>query len=586
MQVLSIKKTDKVNNNYKAANMSRPAAMKPVYPQRNEISNVYYTPLNMNKQSFGGLRLETNVIQKVNGKQFQGSGIYTKGKDFIDFLKVGYEKIASEPLNIVKATKDEITAHRFSLALAETYAEGSAFGTQWVKRYNPENRRAPLAVSHSLNSDYMKEQHYAKNLEYLYDLDNHKELDIPITDKKGKLILDAVIFDTETTGPNPKVDKIVQIATIPMKHGQVTKFGVCDQLINPEIPMPAGAEAVHGISDEMVKDKPTIEKFLKTFTDKVINKKNGVLCAYNAKFDVPLLNREIREHNIYSGNQIEERNMAEVLDPFLLIQRIHPFLGAKKKLGFQYHWLFCKQMENAHDALADVTGTADVLKYCLYYLSEHRKDKTVPLTLREVLIFQNGGHGVENINIPLDASKNYNKSFRFDRSYRAEPLDVDNYFQGYKLTSKVLQKLRPEIGENNYKKLTDDGVEVKNITSENPSSTAETEQIKDSNTFKNMSYVLANNFKKVLGFAELEEYNGKSVDEIINTITDNSKQYLHETTKEIWLKNVDPDDIARGNDLPDDKITKRVMKEAQEAKEKDAKKEAKLAEKEAKKANK
>lgn len=584
MQVLSIQKTDKVNNNFKKVNMTQPMSVKPVYPQRNEISNVYYTPLNMNKQSFGGLRLETNVIQKVKGKQFQGAGIYTKGKDFIDFLKVGYEKLASEPLDIVKASKAEIIAHRFSLALAETYAEGSSFGTQWVKRYNPENRRSPLAVSHSLNSDYMKEQHYAKNLEYLYDLDNHKELDIPITDKRGKLNLDAIIFDTETTGPNPKVDKIVQIATIPMKKGMVTKFGVCDQLINPEIPMPAGAEAVHGISDEMVKDKPTIEKFLKKFTSQVINKKNGVLCAYNAKFDVPLLNREIREHNIYSSDHIEERNMAEVLDPFLLIQRIHPFLGAKKKLGYQYHWLFCKQMENAHDALADVTGTADVLKYCLYYLSEHRKDKTVPLTLREVLIFQNGGHGVENINIPLDASKNYNKNFKFDRSYRAEPLDVDNYFQGYKLSAKVLEELRPEIGEANYQKLAN-GMAT-NIESETTNSTAEMEQIKDTNSFKNMSYVLANNFKKVLGFAELEEYNGKSVDDIINTITDKSKQYLHEKTKEIWLKNVDPDDIARGNDLPDDEIAKRVMREAEHAKEKDALKQAKLNEKEARKASK
>ena len=578
MQVLSIQKTENRVNNMQRAMVSKPSAA-PVYPQRNEISNVYYMPLNMNnkKTSFSGLRLETNVIQKVKGKQFQGAGLYKNGKDFIDFMKVGYDKLASEPLNILKATKAEIVAHRFALALAETYAEGSSFGTQWVKRYNPENRRSPLAVSHSLNSDYMKENYYVKNLEYLYDLDNHKELDVPITDKNGKLNLDAIVFDTETTGPNPKVDKIVQIATIPIKKGQVTKFGVCDQLINPEIPMPAGAEAVHGISDEMVKNQPTIEKFLKKFTNQIINKKNGVLCAYNAKFDVPLLNREIREHNVYSSDHIEERNMAEVLDPFLLIQRIHPFLGAKKKLGFQYHWLFCKPMENAHDALADVTGTADVLKYCLYYLSEHRKDKTVPLTLREVLIFQNGGHGVENIDIPLDASKNYNKNFKFDKSYRAEPLDVDNYFQGYKLTEKVIASLEPEIGRKNVEKLlnqsTGGAVAAQGIAS------SETEQVKDTNTFKNMSYVLADNFKKVLGFAELEEYNGKSVDEIIDTITDHSKRYLHEKTKEIWLKNVDPDDIAKGNDLPDDEIAKRVMKESEQAKAADARKEARLAKK-------
>ena len=99
------------------------------------------------------------------------------------------------------------------------------------------------------------------------------------------------------------------------------------------------------------------------------------------------------------------------------------------------------------------------------------------------------------------------------------------------------------------------------------------------NASKNVSYVLKDNFKKVLGFAELEEYNGKSVDEIIDIITENSKQYSHEVTKEIWLKNVDPDDIARGNDLPDDKIAKRVMRESMQAKAKDEAKEARLAQK-------
>ena len=230
-------------------------------------------------------------------------------------------------------------------------------------------------------------------------------------------------------------------------------------------------------------------------------------------------------------------------------------------------------MENAHDALADVTGTADVLKYCLYYLSEHRKDKSVPLTLREVLIFQNGGHGVENIDIPLDSSKNYNKMFKFDRSYRAEPLDVDNYFQGYKLTAKVLDSLKAEIGEKNVDKLLNGTVMDIEATGFAP----EMESIKNTNGFKNMSYVLKDNFKKVLSFADLEEYNGKSVNEIIDTITENSKKYLHEKTKEIWLKNVDPEDIIKGNDLPDDKIAKRVMQEAKDARLKDAQKEAKLA---------
>src|SRR5574344_1292557 len=147
-------------------------------PQFNRLSNVYYAPFST---SFKGLKFETKVVQKVLGKEFQGLGIYSKNKDFIDFAKIGYEKLATEPLDIVKATKNEIAAHRFSLALAETYAIGSAFGTQWVKRYNPENRNSPLAVSHTLNDEKIKEELFAPNLELLYNERFGKSLDIPIT---------------------------------------------------------------------------------------------------------------------------------------------------------------------------------------------------------------------------------------------------------------------------------------------------------------------------------------------------------------------------------------------------------------------
>lgn len=539
-------------------NVNAPVTM----PQNNTLSNIYYMPLST---SFKGLNFETKVVQKVLGKEFQGLGMYSKNKDFIDFAKVGYEKLIQEPLNIVKASKDEIAAHRFALALAETYAIGSAFGTQWVKRYNPENRNSPLAVSHTLNDEKIKEELFAPNLERLYDSKYGKSLDKPITDKDGNLILDAVVFDTETTGTNTNVDRIAQIATMQIKKGQIVPEKSVDQLINPEIPMPKQAEAVHGLSDEMLEKAPKMDDFLESFLDNTLNKQNGVIVAYNSKFDVPLLNRMIREHNVLNGTHIKEKDMAKVLDPFILMQRIHPFLGAKKKLGFQYHWLFCKPMENAHDALADVRGTVDVLKYCLYYLSEHRKDKSVPLTLREVLIFQNGGQGVENIDIPLHPTKNYSTLFKFDESYRSEPLDVDNYFQGYKLSRKTIENLISQIGEENANKLLrKDFLNTEVSESKDLLQAGETKKDEKTGKFKTLSYITEDNFKKVLGFAELSEFDGKSKDEIIDLITESSKRFLNEKTKEIWIKNVDPNDIKNGNDLPDDNITRRVMRENSE----------------------
>lgn len=537
----------------------------PTHAQKDNISNVFYHPYNL---SFKGLELETKIIQKVIGKQFQGLGIYTPDKNFIDFLKVGYEKLAKEPLDIVKATDNEITAHRFSLALAETYSEGSDFGTSWVKRYNPENRNSPLAVSHSLTDSAVKEETFAKNLEILYNPRRCKSLDIPITDKEGNICLDAVVFDTETTGANTQKDKIIQIATVGLKKGKIIqdKGGTFNQLINPEIPIPKEASDVNGITDEMVKDAPTIEKVLAPFLNKHLNKQNGAIVVYNSKFDIPLLNRTIREYNVSSSTDLKERQLCKVLDPYILIQRIHPFLGAKKKLGVQYHWLFCKPMEDAHDALADVKGTIDVLKYCLYYLSKNRKDSSVPLTLREVLIFQNGGHGVENITLPLHPTKDFNARVRFDESYRPEPLDVTNYFKGYKLTTKIIDEITSEIGEANRQKLYQE-VLVNALVGKRYMGHAikppEMEKVPQTKNSKSLSYVMRQNFKKVLGYANLESYGGKSKEEIEDLITEKTKSYVKEKIKEIWIKNVNPKDIKQGNDLPDDEITRKVMKESQ-----------------------
>ena len=50
-------------------------------------------------------------------------------------------------------------------------------------------------------------------------------------------------------------------------------------------------------------------------------------------------------------------------------------------------------------------------------------------------------------------------------------------------------------------------------------------------------------------------------EEIEDLITEKSKRFLKEGIKEIWIKNVDTNDIQKGNDLPDDSITKRVMRE-------------------------
>ncbi len=545
-----------------------------------DVDIPYFTPvLNRFVPTFKGDFFENNFTRKVEGKEYQGLGLMEKNEigsaEWYDFSKVGWEYLSKEPLDWKTATPRDFYVFLQANALAEGYESA------WVRRFNYTNRKKMLATSHSIDSrtvkeppskdlkyDIYKDKSFASNLEELLDTRRHKSLDKPITDENGNLCLDAVVFDTETTGTNTSdesrpLDKIIQIGAIQVKKGKIVPESAMSQLINPEIHIPEAASNVHGIYDDDVKNAPVMEQVLKPFVNNYLNKKNGIIVAYNSQFDITMLNNAIREHNGYSADELKPKRYFKVIDPFLLMQRIHPYVGASKRLSNQYRYFFAKNMENAHDAFADVKGTVDILKYTLYYLDKHRVDKTKPLTIREVLLFQNGFE-VPNIDIPLDA-QGCNANVNFRTSYRPVSISVDNYHNGYMLTKQDIKELEPIIGEENAKKLRNE-VQNEKIDMKQPSglpiNAAETRPTPDGKGMENAFYVMKNNFKKVLEFAKIDAYQDKSKEEIIELITDKAKNYIHKDSIDFWMKNPNPFDIKEGNDLPDFEISKRVMEEA------------------------
>ena len=529
--------------------------------------------------SFKGDFFENNYTKNVEGKEFQGLGLMERNEigtpEWYDFNKVGSSKLLTEPLDWESATPEQYYVFLQANALAEGYE------TSWVRRFNYTNCKKPLATLHSicsrkakeppskaLRGDVYRDKSFATNIAYLLDTKHHKSLDKPVTEAQGRLCIDAVVFDTETTGTNiddetKPLDKIIQIGAIQLKNGKIVPESALNQLINPEIHIPEGASAVHGLYDGDVADAPVMEKVLKPFVNDYLNKKNGIIVAYNSKFDITMLNNAIRDHNEFSADELKPKRYFKVLDPFLLMQRIHPYVGASKKLSKQYTYLFAKNMENAHDAFSDVKGTVDVLKYTLYYLSEHRKDKTRPLTLREVLLFQNG-FVVPNIDIPLD-SDGCNARVNMRASYRPVSLSVDNYHDGYMLTKEDIKELEPVIGEKNAAKLkysvADEKFDLSSSNAGYPQNPPETQRKPDEAGMQDAFYVMKSNFQKVLGFCKLEDYGDKTKQEITDLITEKAKHYIHKDSIDFWMKNPNPLDIKEGNDLPDFEIARRVMTE-------------------------
>src|SRR5689334_18586865 len=95
-------------------------------------------------------------------------------------------------------------------------------------------------------------------------------------------------FDIEATGTNIISDRIIEIAVIKMMPGGeiLRKTNV----LNPTIPIPAEATAIHGISDDDVKDKPTFKAVAKDYARFF---EGADLSGFAImKFDVPILVEE------------------------------------------------------------------------------------------------------------------------------------------------------------------------------------------------------------------------------------------------------------------------------------------------------
>ncbi len=93
-----------------------------------------------------------------------------------------------------------------------------------------------------------------------------------------------IAFDLETTGMVPGVDQIVEVGAVRFIDGKpINHFA---SLVDPLRSIPAGASRVNGITDDMVKGKPTIDTLLNNFSDYC---GDTPLVAHNANFDYQFL---------------------------------------------------------------------------------------------------------------------------------------------------------------------------------------------------------------------------------------------------------------------------------------------------------
>src|SRR6187549_3590364 len=154
-------------------------------------------------------------------------------------------------------------------------------------------------------------------------------------------------FDLETTGINITQDRIIEIGAVKMMpNGEVIRKAT---RINPTIPIPAESTAIHGISDEDVKDKPTFKEVAKDYAKFF---EGSDLGGFNVlKFDIPVLVEEFLRAGVefdYSRKKIVDA------------QRIF-HLMEKRTLSAAYRFYVNKELVNSHSAEADAEATMEVL---------------------------------------------------------------------------------------------------------------------------------------------------------------------------------------------------------------------------------
>jgi DNA polymerase III epsilon subunit len=96
-----------------------------------------------------------------------------------------------------------------------------------------------------------------------------------------------VALDTETTGLQPIVHRLVEIGAVCFRLDG-WELATFQQLIDPEIPIPPEVQRVHGITDAMVRGQPTVEQMMPHFID-FLGPRDTILLAHNAPFDLGFL---------------------------------------------------------------------------------------------------------------------------------------------------------------------------------------------------------------------------------------------------------------------------------------------------------
>lgn len=246
-----------------------------------------------------------------------------------------------------------------------------------------------------------------------------------------KLKRSLAFLDLETTGINIATDRIVEISVLKISPEGKEEWMI--SRINPEIPIPAAATAIHGITDEDIASSPAFREIAKNLAAFL---EGCDLAGYNAlKFDIPVLAEEFLRINI----DFNFRNRR-----YIDVQVIF-FKKEQRTLSAAYKFYCDKTIVNAHSSKADTEATYEVLKSQLDMYSDLENDveklsdfsaHNISADLVGRIIYDE--NGVEIFNFGKHKGKKVEQVFRDEPAYYSWIMNGD--FPLY--TKKVITEIK------------------------------------------------------------------------------------------------------------------------------------------------
>lgn len=152
-----------------------------------------------------------------------------------------------------------------------------------------------------------------------------------------------VVFDLETTGLNYEDNKIIEIGAVKVVNGKIIEQ--FSTFVNPQTAIPNEATMINNITDDMVKDAPTVEQVLPDFYKFC---EGSILVAYNIDFDYGFINYNAKKLNYFFNNKRDDAMI-----------RARAFLKGLKNYKLK---TVCEYLDislvGAHRAVNDTVATA------------------------------------------------------------------------------------------------------------------------------------------------------------------------------------------------------------------------------------